>query len=58
LPPVDGLDIHAPYDGGLLSSDRDVLLLRENGQGLKIDETLAACLHDKLIACVPVMRIP
>ena len=29
LSPIDGLDIHARFDGGALSSDGGVLLLRE-----------------------------
>jgi hypothetical protein len=29
LSPIDGLDIHARFDGGALSSDGGVLVLRE-----------------------------
>ncbi len=47
LSPVDGLDIHARFDGGSLSSDGGVLLLREIERGLNFADTLAACLHDR-----------
>ena len=47
LSPVDSLDIHARFDGGALSSDGGVLLLREIERGLKFADTLAGCLHDK-----------
>jgi hypothetical protein len=47
LSPVDGLDIHARFDGGSLSSDGGVLLLREIEQGLNFADTLAACLRDE-----------
>ena len=47
LSPVDNLDIHARFDGGSLSSDGGVLVLRQIEQGLNFADTLAACLHDK-----------
>ncbi|MCP4491092.1 MAG: IS1380 family transposase [Gammaproteobacteria bacterium] len=47
LSPVDGVDIHARFDGGSLSSDGGVLVLREIERGLNFADTLAACLHDK-----------
>ena len=46
LSPVEGLDFHARFDGGALSSDGGVLLLREIERDLKFADTLAACLHD------------
>ena len=47
LSPLENLNIHARFDGGALSSDGGVLLLRELEGGLKIADTLAACLHDR-----------
>lgn len=47
LSPVDGLDIHARFDGGALSSDGGVLLLREIERKLGVADGLAACLADR-----------
>ena len=47
LSPLDDLDIHARFDGGSLSCEGGVLLLREIERGLNFADTLAACLHDK-----------
>ncbi len=47
LSPVAKLDIHACFDGGALSSDGGVLVLREIEQGLKFASMLASCLNDK-----------
>lgn len=46
LSPVDGLDIHARFDGGALSSDGGVLLLREIERKLGISDVLASCITD------------
>ena len=46
LSPVDALDIHARFDGGALSSDGGVLVLREIEQRLGLAGTLAGCLRD------------
>ena len=46
LSPVDGLDIHARFDGGALSSDGGVLVLREIEHKLGISDVLASCLAD------------
>ena len=46
LSPVDGLDIHARFDGGALSSDGGVLLLREIERKMGISDVLASCLTD------------
>ena len=46
LLPVENLDIHARFDGGALSSDGGVLVLREIENGLKFADALAGCLHD------------
>jgi len=46
LSPVSGKKVIAKFDGGLLSSDAGVLLLREVEQKLRIAERLAGCLHD------------
>jgi len=47
LSPVDGLDVHARFDGGALSSDGGVLLLREIERKMGISDVLAACLADR-----------
>ena len=47
LSPVDGLDIHARFDGGALSSDGGVLLLREIERKVGISDILASCLADR-----------
>ena len=47
LSPVDGLDIHARFDGGALSSDGGVLLLREIERKLGVSDVLASCLADR-----------
>ncbi len=46
LSPVAGKSVVAKFDGGLLSSDGGVLLLREIEQRLRIAERLAACIKD------------
>lgn len=46
LSPVDGRPIVAKFDGGSLSSDGGVLLLREAEMKLGIAERLAACIPD------------
>ncbi|VAV88475.1 Mobile element protein [hydrothermal vent metagenome] len=46
LSPVDGHEIHARFDGGSMSSDGGVLLLREVERGLNFSGMLAACLPD------------
>jgi hypothetical protein len=46
LSPVSGKTIVAKFDGGLLSSDGGVLLLREVEQRLRVAERLAACMVD------------
>jgi len=46
LSSVDGLDIHARFDGGALSSDGGVLLLREIERKMVISDVLASCLCD------------
>ena len=47
LSPVENLDIHARFDGGALSSDGGVLLLREIERGLRFAGMIAACMQDK-----------
>jgi len=47
LSPVDGLDIHARFDGGALSSDGGVLLLREIERKAGLADVLASCLTDQ-----------
>jgi hypothetical protein len=46
LSPVGRHDIHARFDGGALSSDGGVLLLREIERGQNFSGMLASCLHD------------
>src|ERR1035437_3369817 len=44
LSPVSGKTVVAKFDGGLLSSDGGVLLLREVEQRLRVADRLAACM--------------
>jgi len=46
LSPVDGLDIHAKFDGGAMSSNGGVLLLREAGRSRVLSALLASCIAD------------
>ena len=46
LSPVAGKDVRARFDGGRLSSDGGVLLLREIEGGLAIAERLSSCVKD------------
>jgi hypothetical protein len=46
LSPVSGKSVVAKFDGGLLSSDGGVLVLREVEQRLRVAERMAACLFD------------
>ena len=46
LSPVSGKTIVAKFDGGLLSSDGGVLVLREVEQRLRIADRMAACMKD------------
>ena len=46
LSPVGGKKIVAQFDGGLLSSDAGVLVLREVEQRLRVAERMAACIID------------
>ncbi len=46
LSPVSGKSVVAKFDGGLLSSDGGVLVLREVEQRLGVADRLAACLVD------------
>ena len=47
LSPVESLDIHARFDGGALSSDGGVLILREIERKLGFAAMLAGCMHDR-----------
>jgi hypothetical protein len=47
LSPVEGKPVRAAFDGGMLSSDAGVLLLREVERKLGIADRLAACLADR-----------
>lgn len=46
LSPVSGKTIAAKLDGGLLSSDGGILVLREIEQRRRIADRLAACIQD------------
>ena len=46
LSPVSGKTVVAKFDGGLLSSDGGVLVLREVEQRLRVADRLAACMVD------------
>jgi hypothetical protein len=46
LSPVSGKAVVAKFDGGLLSCDGGVLLLREIEQRLRVAERLAGCIRD------------
>jgi hypothetical protein len=46
LSPVSGKIVVAKFDGGLLSSDGGVLLLREVEQRLRVADRLAGCIKD------------
>jgi hypothetical protein len=43
LSPIEGKEIVARFDGGRLSSDGGLLVLREIERRLKLAERLAAC---------------
>ena len=47
LSPVAGKELHARFDGGRLSSDGGVLLLREIENGLGLAERLSTCIKDE-----------
>jgi hypothetical protein len=47
LSPVGGLDIHAKFDGGAMSSNGGALLLREAGRSLGLSALLASCIADR-----------
>ena len=46
LSPVDGLNIHARFDGGTISSNGGALLLREAARGFSFGEMLGSCIPD------------
>src|SRR5512134_1562418 len=46
LSPVEGKEIIARFDGGWLSSDGGLLVLREIERRLKVADRLAACIDD------------
>jgi hypothetical protein len=46
LSPVERKEIVACFDGGRLSSDGGLLVLREIEQRLKVADRLAACIDD------------
>ena len=47
LSPVAGKELHARFDGGRLSSDGGVLLLREIDNGLGLADLLSSCMKDE-----------
>ena len=46
LSPVSGKRLDVRFDGGMLSSDGGILLLREVEQRLGVADRLAACIKD------------
>ena len=46
LSPVSGKTVVAKFDGGLLSSDGGILVLREIEQRVRVADRLAACIED------------
>ena len=48
LSSVSGKTVVAKFDGGLLSSDGGILVLREIEQRLRVADRLAACIQDTL----------
>jgi hypothetical protein len=46
LSPVAGKSVVAKFDGGLLSSDGGIVVLREVEQGLRVADRFAACIQD------------
>jgi Transposase DDE domain group 1 len=46
LSPVSGKTVVVNFDGGLLSSDGGILVLREVEQRLRVADRLAACIED------------
>ena len=51
LSPVEGLEIHARFDGGALSSNGGALLLREVERRMGLADVLASCLSDQRDPC-------
>ena len=47
LPSVQRKKVSAAFDGGLISSDGGLVLLREAERGLRLAETLAGCIRDR-----------
>ena len=47
LSPVSGKELQARFDGGRLSSDGGVLLLREIENGLGLADVLSSCMKDE-----------
>ena len=48
LSPVSGKSVVATFDGGLLSSDGGVLMLREVEQRLRIADRFAGCIAHRI----------
>jgi len=46
LSPVSGKSVVATFDGGFLSSDGGVLMLREVEQRLRVADRFAGCIED------------
>ena len=47
LPAVQRKKVSAAFDGGLISSDGGLVLLREAERRLRLAETLAGCIRDR-----------
>ena len=46
LSPIEGKEVDARFDGGRLSSDGGLLVLREIERRLSVADRLAACIDD------------
>jgi hypothetical protein len=58
LSPIEGKEIVARFDGGRLSSDGGLLVLREIEQQLNVADRLAACIDDPRDPVAPCIRSP
>jgi hypothetical protein len=58
LSAVSGKAVVAKFDGGLLSSDGGILLLREAEQRLRVADRLAACMVDPRARVDPRTALP
>ena len=48
--PVEGRQVVAAFDGGMITSDAGALLLGQTDQAIRLTERFAACFHDRRLA--------